>query len=115
MELARELVAHAGWDWDSVSGMAVSEWSAPGMALTDGRPQYVDGGGWIHVGRWLPVLSHPATWGALLVQLPPTLDIAADAVGVSILMFTGAGNVTARGSTWGEAVARAWLATRGAK
>lgn len=113
MELARELVAHAGWDWDSMTGMAVTEWSTPGMALTDGRPQYVDGGVWVHVGRWLPVLSDPATWGALLVQLPPTLDIAADAVGVSILMFTGAGNVTARGSTWGEAVAKGWLATRG--
>lgn len=117
MELARELARHA--DLSTLPGAYL--WS-----LSTGRYQrYAGSGVWVDdlngkastraEADAVLVLSDPATWGALLARLPPSLDIAADAVGVSILMFTGAGYVTASGDTWGEAVARAWLATRGAK
>lgn len=115
MELARELARHA--DLSTLPGAYL--WS-----LSTGRYQrYAGSGVWVDdlngkastrvEADAVLVLSDPATWGALLAQLPLPLDLVALGGHASLNVLTGVGTVAVRGPTMGEAVARAWLATRG--
>lgn len=114
-ELAREMARHPEFP-RSPRSLYLDDSGRPWTHV--GAGVYVDGAMQVVIApkvALIPDLSDPATWGGLLAQLPLPLDLVALGGHASLNVLTGVGTVAVRGTTMGEAVARAWLATRGAK
>lgn len=113
-DLARQLAAHPAWRW--MNGIRLLYVGPPRLGFDARR---VDNGDRKEPREeWIPDLADPATHGCLIAALDPwLLDVSRrrymsdERWTVTIFLSGRTGHLSA--PTFGEALARAWLAVKG--